>query len=275
MKFCVKCGFDISNAGAFCPGCGTPISASSAPAAAPKAAPVPVAAAAPAAATAAAAPKAPTPTAPKAATPDPIMSAQPLQPSIPLSTPTPNAARTPSASPSITDSMNYISSTGAQGFVSPDEHVIFSLKNGFGANVIGGEGWHKEDAVLTNKRLYYNDKMGVVNVTVNEDIVDVSDITCAQIMDMKPWGFIIVAILVVIAGIIGGAMAGGGAAAGIIVVALIVAIFNVAIFYALKKAFFEIDFAGGKIRFSVKQYSMEQIRSFQRSIYAAKDKLDK
>lgn len=45
-----------------------------------------------------------------------------------------------------------------------------------------------------------------------------------------------------------------------------------ALFYE-KSAAHRIDYAGGSIRFSVKKYGLNNVRVFQRSIFARKDKM--
>lgn len=183
-----------------------------------------------------------------------------------------------SANAEIKRDLDYISSTGAQGFVSPDEYVVFSLRNGIGLNLLSGEGWRKEDAVITNKRLYYNDRLGLLNVIRHEDIVDLKDITGACFVDMRPAGLKVFAIIVLslalLVGIISGLSSGDIAAfmmwffGGSFVFGLLMLCYAM-----LKKATFEICFAGGKIHFSVKKYGINKIRSFQRCIFSAKAKL--
>ena len=246
MGFCVKCGYDITNAKSFCPGCGNQIKTNNA---APVAAPSPaVAKVAPAAPTA------------------PSVPAAPVAPVVTSTTP----AQGGNERSNIKRGMDYISSTGAKGFVSPDEYVIYTLSNGVGMNLLSGEGWKNEDAVITNKRLYYNDKSGIISVSVHEDIVDLQDITCARFLDLKPLIFIIVAVLTLIFFLFIGISEEEGY---IIAMGIIIASIFAAGFFACKKSFLEIDYAGGKIRFSVKEYGTEKIRAFQRAIFTAKEEL--
>lgn len=99
----------------------------------------------------------------------------------------------------------YTSSTGSRGFVSPDEVFRYSLKNGVILNLISGEGWKKEDAIITNKRLYYNGKIiklvGGLSVYRGEAIADLDDITGTKIVEEKPVWRIALAILSLIFGL--------------------------------------------------------------------------
>ena len=56
----------------------------------------------------------------------------------------------------VVPSGEYNFSTGAKGFVDTNENGAYSLRNGLLMNYISGEGFVKEDAVITNRRLYYS-----------------------------------------------------------------------------------------------------------------------
>ena len=43
---------------------------------------------------------------------------------------------------------DYVSTTGASGFVAEDEQIVYSLKNGTALNLISGEGWKKENTAI-------------------------------------------------------------------------------------------------------------------------------
>ena len=99
---------------------------------------------------------------------------------------------------------NYTSSTGAIGFVSKGEGRSFSLKNGMLMNVMSGEGFVKEDAVLTDKRLYYSASSGIINKNLREEIVNIEDITGAKIADYKPYSCFIFAFIFFFLGVMVG-----------------------------------------------------------------------
>ena len=149
------------------------------------------------------------------------------------------------------------------------ETAVYSLKNGTALNILSGEGWKSEDAVITTKRLYYNDRQGLLNLRSEEQVIDLKDITCAKIADWKPMGKLIFGILLLVIGIL--LMLGGATMASISLVVIGAA--GIITYFILKKAFLTIEYAGGSIRFSVKKYSMQNVREFQRVIFAVKDKL--
>ncbi len=173
-----------------------------------------------------------------------------------------SAAQTASAAE---QSQTYRSSTGAKGFVGEGEGGSFSLKNGRVMNIMSGEGFVKEDAILTDKRLYYSARSGLINVNSLEEIVDIKDITGTKIADFKPYSFFIVAVVALIAMLIAHQAAIGFALAVIFVV----------LFFIVKKSHLRIEYAGGSINFSVKKYGLANVREFQRQIYLAKERLNK
>lgn len=168
--------------------------------------------------------------------------------------------------------VNELRPSGNGRFVSEDEYVVATLENGVMMNIISGEGFRREDAVLTNKRLYYNHKDGIVNIAECEEIVDVKDVTGTKITRFDPYGILIIAGLLFIAGLIINANGSGGPAMFFGIILSVVAVF---VFVFLKKKYLRIEYAGGSIHFSVKKYGIQNIQAFQRSIYAVKDSFEK
>ncbi len=168
----------------------------------------------------------------------------------------------------------YTSSTGSSGFVTPDEVMIYSLKNGVALNLISGEGWKKEDAIITNKRLYYNDKTGILSIFRREEIVDLDDISGSKILEIKPIGLIVFAIVEVIVSLLFKPfldnidIIGVGIGGFSVFLAFLFATVLVVMYFVLKRSFLQIEYAGGSIRFSVKKYGLDKVRVFQRQIYA-------
>lgn len=188
---------------------------------------------------------------------------QPAQPIAP-----PPIAPQPIAPPpvSVGVSSGYVSSTGATGFVDPSEKAICSLKNGYGLNLIAGEGWKSEDSVITDKRLYYYGDQGIISKVKQEEIVDLEDITGVSITYFRPWFFIFFGIVSLIAGIAVREMM-------VRVIFLLSGLFLFLLFAVLSKSFLRIEYAGGSIRFSVKKYGLNNVRVFQRCIFARKDQM--
>ena len=134
-------------------------------------------------------------------------------------------------------------------------------------NLISGEGLKNEQAVLTDKRLYYNHREGLINRISTREIVDAADITGTKITDNKPYSILIVAILILIGSIIGASSADDGS---ILASGIIVAIIFLITFLVLIKKWLVIEYAGGRIRLSVKKYGMNNIIAFQKAIYRVK-----
>lgn len=134
-------------------------------------------------------------------------------------------------------------------------------------NLISGEGLKNEQAVLTDERLYYNHREGLINRISTREIVDAADITGTKITDNKPYSILIVAILILIGSIIGASSADDGS---ILASGIIVAIIFLITFLVLIKKWLVIEYAGGRIRLSVKKYGMNNIIAFQKAIYRVK-----
>lgn len=169
--------------------------------------------------------------------------------------------------PTFSKSVNYISSTGATGFVEPDEMPLYSLANGLVNHMITGRGTSSDDAVLTNKRLYYSFQSGIINKVNNEEIVDLRDITGTKIYNNNPAFLMFIGVLALIASFI--LISGGETGIGLIVMG--VALFNLFFYFIKRDTILSIEYAGGFIDFSMKSYGLNNVRTFQRCIYAAKE----
>lgn len=134
-----------------------------------------------------------------------------------------------------------------------------------------GEGLKKEQAVLSDKRLYYNHRKGIVDTTATRECVNVADITGTKITDNKQISLLIFAGLLFVIGLIISATSSGfgggvwfGYLAGIAIVLVIV-------FFVTWNKYLDIEYPGGRIRLKVKKYGMKNIIAFQKSIYRVKD----
>lgn len=156
-------------------------------------------------------------------------------------------------------------------FVEKSEVTVATIGNGLVLNVISGEGLKKEQAVLSDKRLYYNHRKGIVDTTATRECVNVADITGTKITDNKQISLLIFAGLLFVIGLIISATSSGfgggvwfGYLAGIAIVLVIV-------FFVTWNKYLDIEYPGGRIRLKVKKYGMKNIIAFQKSIYRVKD----
>lgn len=152
-------------------------------------------------------------------------------------------------------------------FVKDDEVALAVLKNGVVSNIVSGEGFMNEDAVITNKRLYYNHSEGILNRSVCEEKIDIDDITGTKIQAVTPIGTLILSIIMYVIAII---VMCFGEPSGMLAF-LIFGTVLLAIFFIRLKKHLLVEYAGGKIAFSVKKYGMNNIRHFQKCIHAIKD----
>ncbi len=155
---------------------------------------------------------------------------------------------------------------GQNGFVNADEKVIATLKNGRVMNILSNEGFMNERAVLTNRRLYYNCTDGLISTIHMEKKVDIRDITATKIEDSHPRMLLILALAMFV---IGALISVESVEAGSSFITM--AVFPIIFYFIRVKKCMRIDYAGGYVYFSVKNYSMENVREFQRCIHALKD----
>lgn len=159
-----------------------------------------------------------------------------------------------------------------------DENVIAKLGNGMIDNIITSEGFKNEEAILTDKRLYYSGCKGLINTTETDEIVELSDITGVKVVNKNPRWFIVIAVLVfitnfIIKGFLEKALIGVELNEPVLA-RLMGVLFWVILYFVRLKNFLLIQYAGGNIKFSLRGYSYEEIKRFQKSIFSAKDKLD-
>lgn len=165
--------------------------------------------------------------------------------------------------------------------VDPNEKIKFSLKNGFLTNIISSEGFINEDAIITDKRLYYNVTSWNSLIKHRTEMkIDLDDITATTITDFNPILILILGAIAFFASFIIIDNSAGALALG-----FIIAIVSVIEWWMMKKTYFKIEYAGGSsmggmrnngaLYFSVKKYGMDAIRAFQKEIHLAKTELNK
>lgn len=155
-------------------------------------------------------------------------------------------------------------------FVDQNEVPLFSLENGNLMNVVSGEGIKKETAIITDKRLYYTHKRGILNIVSEDEKIDPEDITGTKIIERNPTSLLIFAAIAFIVCIL--VFASEEIAAGI-GLGLVIALALIISYFSLHKKYLYIEYAGGNIHFSLIGYKKENISNFQNTIYFAKDKL--
>lgn len=163
---------------------------------------------------------------------------------------------------------NSFSSNNSQ-FVSPNEQLVSVLKNGTLDNIITGEGFKKEQAILSTERIYYRHKNGIINLKSTIEIVDVKDITGTKISSVMFLGSLIAGIIFILISFAIFALI--NSPIGIFFLAYGIA--AIIIYFATFKKYFIISYAGGNIKFSVRGYSMNTIERFQKEIHSVKSKL--
>lgn len=173
-----------------------------------------------------------------------------------------------------------------QWLIDPDEQIRYSLTNGYLTNMINKDAMLKEDAVVTNKRIYLcNTTYAGINRSRTELKLDLRDVTATRIdVVSRPW-LMILSILSLIAGVImtivGVVNLNDRHYTGTDMVSvffigcslIIVAIILFISFISIRDTLFTIQYAGcgdSGVVFNTKKYGLTKVREFQREIHVAK-----
>lgn len=159
-------------------------------------------------------------------------------------------------------------------FVDEREVMVADLKNGYINNVLSGEGLMEENAIVTNRRLYYNKKSGILTRVEERDKIDVRDVTGIKVARARSYGSTVFGALVFLGSLITFLAMGRKGSAFLLIYGAVFLIFAIIIDLIVSKNYLLIEYAGGHIRFSVKKYSMENIAMFQEAVFRVKDAIN-
>lgn len=160
----------------------------------------------------------------------------------------------------------------------PSEEQIAVLGGNYLSNMLRGGGLSKGFGILTDRRFYFKGKCfvktGTVHRLVNEEYaVDLEDITATGFVYARRILWLLAAIPCIIFGCLFGMEASGEAMAAMLFV--LAAILLIA-YILLKRAIYEIYFAGGSICVNVSKYGgMKEVRAFNKKLRVVKDRCKK
>ena len=146
-------------------------------------------------------------------------------------------------------------------FVDEQEVAVADLKNGYLNNILSGEGLMTENAIVTDRRVYYNRKSGLLLRIEERDTIDVDDITGIKISRAASYVF----------SAFGAGVGLFLAVNGLIPYGVLAFFLGIIIDLIVTKNYLSIEYAGGHIKFSVKKYSMENVADFQEAVFQVKD----
>lgn len=167
---------------------------------------------------------------------------------------------------------------GDDRLISPQEKVVATLGQNAVTSFATGDGWANRDVILTDKHLYYIHSYGILNTEEYREIVDIDDITGTKIVDINPWGWLIfgcIGLLVMLFGIMKGiseysAFGGIGESVMAVTSGMYIGIPCIIAYFIRKKKFLSIEYPGGRIKFKLRRYKMEQVIEFQKSVHKIK-----
>ena len=167
---------------------------------------------------------------------------------------------------------------GRNNFVDSDEKVIVTLGSGFVQNIVSSGSPDSVSAVLTDKRLYCSGKFVTFNGKKSQylktsKIIEAEDITGTGFIYKSNIAFLIIAIVILTAGLLLGLIFYDDDLLLVFPIIGIVAAIAPFLIYMLKReTFFNIEYAGGTISFSIKWLNTEACKNFQRQIHLIKNK---
>ena len=170
-------------------------------------------------------------------------------------------------------------------FASPSERFVCVLGNNFAESYIANGTLSSGFAILSDKRVYFKgmcfSKVGTKLTATNEErIVDVKDVTGTGFTHYSPVGLFLIGLFSLIGAFAAGVWTsyikevqrGDNTLAMLLTILLAaVAVGFIVVYFLMRKALFEISFAGGAIAFNVAIIGMKEAHTFQRNIRLVKD----
>ncbi|MBO4687621.1 MAG: zinc ribbon domain-containing protein [Clostridiales bacterium] len=177
--------------------------------------------------------------------------------------------------------------------ISTEEKSGFSLKNGYISHMVTAGELIKDDALITEKRLYYNQTQWTLfSKKTVETRLDVEDISATTLVHNNPWNFVALAVLSLIVFVIDIILAQNKvwddlpsiASVSIMFTPLILMVVFLVLWLYFRQSYFKVEYASGNgkgndssgvLVIPVRFYGIERIREFQKQIYLAKDAVRK
>jgi len=170
-----------------------------------------------------------------------------------------------------------------------EENHIASMSSSKLDNFLRGEGFRKEDVILTSKRLVYIYEKGLLNSEVGRSIVDVREVTGTKVVKSNRWWLLIFGGLFLLLGIIFSLAKGKSidhsdmnilnfmfdmeaySALNIIGRHMIcwAIIFAIVYFFTYGRHL-RVEYPGGVVNLTLKKYSYQEILDLQDAIFEAK-----
>lgn len=169
---------------------------------------------------------------------------------------------------------------GDDRLISPQEKVVATLGQGALTSFAAGDGWANQDAILTDKHLYYIHSNGILTREKHREIVNINDITGTKIVDYNPLAYLIIGAFFVVLTIFEmiDRYIKSLNAMGMVVssssfsffLGLYLGIPFLIMYFVFKKKFLSIEYPGGSIKFKLRRYKMEQVIEFQKAVHRVK-----
>ncbi|MGN0400656.1 MAG: zinc ribbon domain-containing protein [Acetatifactor sp.] len=185
--------------------------------------------------------------------------------------------------PQLNEEISYMNPSDYSNiFIDPEEQLLGTLGNGYLENILHRK-VKKCHALLTDKRIYFQGTFYTGNgkqlqQKKSEKIVDLEDITGTGFLYSKPLGilasiiWIVIPLLLFLFCLVWSIKAGNEEYVLCALGVDVIAILRLIIRYLLNRnTFFEIEYAGGSIRFNAQIIGLSAVKDFQKQIRRAKD----
>lgn len=129
----------------------------------------------------------------------------------------------------------------------------------------------ENDAIITNKRLYFNITKGVFNKYTSHEIVDLEDITGTKIIMFSPLLIIIFGVLSAIIEFLAVGSESENQFSALIIGAFII-IVAIVTYLAARRRSVRIEYAGGRIDIDASDLNESQVKNFQNQIMINKER---
>ncbi|MBP5491482.1 MAG: zinc ribbon domain-containing protein [Clostridiales bacterium] len=177
--------------------------------------------------------------------------------------------------------------------IQDEERARYSLRNGYIANIIAGNDIIKDDALISNRRVYVSHRdFNLFSKKTVEARINLEDISAMTIVHQNPWNWFVLGLLSALAFFavvflwLSEVMTFEDTRE--VIPYLMIPLTLAAVFFCIwiykKKSYLKIEYASGGgnpgdsagvLTIPLRFYGLAKIREFQKEVFLAKDELEK
>jgi hypothetical protein len=155
----------------------------------------------------------------------------------------------------------------------PTEKIVCVLGNTYLQNFLTGGSVSQGFSVVSDKRVYFRGKVfeaigNKLHRTKVSTAVNIRDVTGVSVTNVSPIHYIILGVILVLAGLVLIGVSGWLLLAGLVLGAV-----NFLLYFLKRITLLKIQYAGGVIGFDIKWFPDEESLTYQRALFLTKDKM--